>query len=186
MIRSLKIFSPGTRLKLELSHKLKAAPAESPPAGKSGGRRVRGPKASQGAGVQYAALPYRMGETLEILLITSRETGRWVIPKGWPMKGRKPHAVAAREAVEEAGVRGKIGKTALGAYPYAKRLANGAALSCTVEVYPLAVGRQMKQWPEQAQRTLGWFSPMDAANVVDEPQLAGLIQAFAETWAAAA
>ncbi len=135
--------------------------------------------------MQYAALPYRLGKGLEILLITSRETGRWVIPKGWPMKGRKPHAVAAREAMEEAGVRGKVGKTALGAYPYAKRLANGAALDCTVEVYPLAVGRQMKQWPEQAERTLGWFSPVDAARVVDEPRLASLIEAFAATLAAA-
>ena len=72
---------------------------------------------------QYAALPYRMREAvLEVLLITSRETGLWIIPKGWPHKGLSPHAVAVREAYEEAGLRGKIKGRALGAYRYEKCL----------------------------------------------------------------
>ncbi len=76
--------------------------------------------------MQYAALPYRVRDGLELLLITSRETGRWVIPKGWPMKGKTAHAAAAREALEEAGLKGKIGKQSLGDYSYGKRLSNGA------------------------------------------------------------
>jgi 8-oxo-dGTP pyrophosphatase MutT (NUDIX family) len=137
-------------------------------------------RAVHGAGVQYAALPYRVGEGLEILLITSRDTGRWVLPKGWPMKGRAAYSAAAREALEEAGGKGKVSKGAIGAYSYGKRLSNGAVLACTVEVFPLAVGRQLKRWPEKGQRTVGWFNPSDAADLVREADLAALIRAFAE------
>jgi len=137
------------------------------------------------ARLQYAALPYRLRDGLEILLITSRETGRWVLPKGWPMKGRTAHATAEREALEEAGVKGKIGKVAIGRYSYGKRLSNGAVLACTVEVYPLAVGRRLKRWSEQDQRSLGWFSPPLAAALVEEAELASLIEAFAARVAAA-
>jgi len=128
--------------------------------------------------MQYAALPYRLRDGVEVLLITSRETGRWVLPKGWPMKGRKPHAAAAREALEEAGIKGKVGKSAIGSYRYGKRLAQGI-MPCTVEVYPLAVERQMSRWPEQGQRTLAWFSAADAAGLVEEADLASLLRAFA-------
>jgi hypothetical protein len=95
------------------------------------------------------------------------------------MKGKKPHAAAACEALEEAGVKGKVGKNAVGSYRYAKRLSNGAVRACTVAVYPLAVERQLARWPEQDQRTLTWFSAGDAAGLVEEAELAGLIQAFA-------
>jgi len=132
-----------------------------------------------GVGVQYAALPYRLRDGLELLLISSRETGRWVLPKGWPMKGKKAHAAAAREALEEAGVKGKIGKSAVGTYSYGKRLANGAVVDCTVEVYPLAVERQLERWPEMNQRTCRWFSPSEAAGEVAEPELGALIKVFA-------
>ena len=130
-------------------------------------------------GQQYAALPYRWVDgALEILLLTSRETHRWVIPKGWPMAGKKPHAAAAQEALEEAGVIGKIAKTPVGAYTYVKRLKNGAGLVCKVDVFPLAVARQLKRWPEQAQRTAHWFTPHEAAEAVNEPELDDLIEAF--------
>jgi 8-oxo-dGTP pyrophosphatase MutT (NUDIX family) len=131
-------------------------------------------------GVQHAALPYRRERGLEILLVTSRDTGRWVIPKGWPMKGKRPHVAAAREALEEAGVTGKIGKRPVGYYRYQKRLKNGAAVSCLVDVYLMQVLRQRKRWPEQRQRTAHWFEPAEAAKVVDEPELAALITLFAE------
>jgi 8-oxo-dGTP pyrophosphatase MutT (NUDIX family) len=134
-------------------------------------------------GLQYAALPYRIRETVEILLVTSRETQRWVIPKGWPMKNRAPAAAAAREALEEAGVVGKIGKAPIGAYNYIKWLKNGAPLACTVDVYPLQVVRQRKRWPEQHQRTAHWFSVEEAAASVDEPELQALILAFGRTLA---
>ena len=130
-------------------------------------------------GLQYAALPWRRGlDGLEILLVTSRETLRWVIPKGWPMKGRKPHATAATEALEEAGVVGRIGKSSVGDYHYVKRLKNGAPRLCRVEVFPLKVEHQRKRWQEQGQRIVHWFPVMDAAALVDEPELRQMIEAF--------
>jgi 8-oxo-dGTP pyrophosphatase MutT (NUDIX family) len=129
---------------------------------------------------QYAALPWRKGETLEVMLVSSRDTHRWVIPKGWPMKGRKPHTTAALEALEEAGLLGKIEKTRLGSYHYHKRLKNGGTILCRVDVFPLRVVRQRKSWPEKKQRVTKWFSAPDAAELVQEPELAGLIGEFAK------
>ncbi len=166
-------------MKHQSAHKFVEDSRNSGAARKRAGAPRGKPRAAHRAGLQYAALPHRNNRS-EVLLITSRETGRWVLPKGWPMKGKKAHAAAAREAREEAGIRGKVGKNAVGRYSYGKRLANGAVLTCTVEVYPLAVERQLRRWPEQGQRTLGWFSALDAAALVDEPELASLIAAFAE------
>src|SRR5712672_3403470 len=97
--------------------------------------------------VQYAALPYRLnGKTrTEVMLVTSRETQRWIIPKGWPQKGKAPHDSAAREAFEEAGVVGAVGKRSVGSFPYQKRLKNGGVTVCEVHVFPLRVRRQRKQ-----------------------------------------
>ena len=137
------------------------------------------PRTVDGIRLQYAALPYRAHNDLEFLLITSRETGRWVVPKGWPMKGKKPHTCAAREALEEAGIEGKIGKSAIGSYRYVKRLSNNASVPCIVDVYPLMVERQLERWREQGQRYLGWFSAAEASSLVDEGDLASLIEIFA-------
>ena len=132
-------------------------------------------------GLQYAALPYRLAAhgQVEVLLITSRESRRWVIPKGWPMKGKKPHAAAAKEALQEAGVVGRVEKLPLGAYDYIKRLKNGAPLACTVEVFPMQVVRQRKRWREKGQRIVHWFPADEAADNVDEEGLRELILAFA-------
>lgn len=132
------------------------------------------------ARTQYAALPWRSSEFggVEILLATSRDTRRWVIPKGWPMKGRKPHIAAAIEAMQEAGLLGKIEKTKLGEYFYDKRIKGGSAFVCRVEVFPLHVIRQRKNWPEKRQRATQWFPYRLAADQVDEPDLRELIQAF--------
>jgi 8-oxo-dGTP pyrophosphatase MutT (NUDIX family) len=132
-----------------------------------------------GPGRQYAALPFRYTHSLEILLVSSRETHRWVIPKGWPMKGRKPYAAAAREALEEAGVIGRIAKRPIGAYQYVKRLKNGAPLLCTVDVFPMMVSSQRRHWREQDQRTVHWFPAEEAAMAVEEPDLQALIDGFA-------
>jgi 8-oxo-dGTP pyrophosphatase MutT (NUDIX family) len=144
-------------------------------------RRSAGLLTVDGASRQYAALPYRTHEDPEFLLITSRETGRWVLPKGWPMKGKKPHVCAAREALEEAGVKGKIGKSAIGCYRYVKQLPSDATVACSVDVYPLMVERQLKRWPEQGQRSFGWFDAARAASLVDESELARVIELFAAT-----
>ena len=128
-------------------------------------------------GVQYAALPYRKsGGALEIMLITSRGTGRWVIPKGWPAAGLAPNESAAREALEESGLLGAVGTTAIGAYHYDKRLGDGSKLICRVEVFALAVAEEQSSWPEQDQRLRRWFSVPDAAAAVDEPELSVIIR----------
>jgi 8-oxo-dGTP pyrophosphatase MutT (NUDIX family) len=129
---------------------------------------------------QFAALPWRASaETgVEILLVTSRDTKRWIIPKGWPMKGRKPHIVAAIEAQQEAGLNGKVEKEKLGAFSYRKRLESGGAVDCVVDVYPLRVARQRKKWPEKGQRVTYWFPFADAAQQVDEIELREIILAF--------
>lgn len=140
---------------------------------------------SDGADVrsQIAALPWRRapGSDLEVMLVSSRDTKRWVIPKGWPIKGMKPHQAAAIEALEEAGLEGKIEKTPLGAYHYGKRLDNGAVLACKVDVYPLKVSKQRKSWPEKGQRVTRWFSAGDAAENVFEDELSALIRMIART-----
>ena len=127
---------------------------------------------------QYAALPWRLGEGVEVLLLTSRGTRRWVIPKGWPMKGRKPHTTAAIEALQEAGLLGKIEKKKVGSYHYPKRLKNGAALLCRVDVFPLRVVRQRKSWPEKDQRVTKWYPVEKAAELVHEPELSELFKVF--------
>lgn len=126
--------------------------------------------------VQFAALPYRRGEDgVRVLLVTSRETQRWVLPKGWPIKNLKPHDSAAREAFEEAGLRGKVRKKPIGEYTYFKRLTEHFVL-CAVRVYPLEVMEQVDTIKEQGQRQLGWFTPEQAALLVDEPALASLLR----------
>jgi 8-oxo-dGTP pyrophosphatase MutT (NUDIX family) len=131
--------------------------------------------------LQYAALCYRFlpGHTLEILLITSRDTGRWVIPKGWPMKGRRAHEVAAREAFEEAGVKGRCQRAALGHYVYRKRLDTGVRISCRVQIHAIEVSRLVRNFPEREERKLAWFDYREAARRVAEPSLREQILRFA-------
>lgn len=172
------------------SAKAKSAEGEVGP-GRPGREGSAGAKAATRAGsagragktpaprVQYGALPYRRVDAVEIMLVSSRETKRWIIPKGWPMKGRKPHEAAAREAYEEAGIEGRSDRKACGEYPYGKRMPGGAVVPCRVVVFPLAVEREHLRWPEMYERTTRWFSPEEAAAAVDEPELADLIRAFA-------
>src|SRR5262245_33804977 len=117
--------------------------------------------------VQYAALPYRLrGKSrTEVMLVTSRETRRWIIPKGWPQMGRATHVSGAREAFEEGGVVGTVGKQSVGSFAYRKRVKNGVLTVCEVHVFPLRVRRQSKKWPEKEQRDVKWLSVNDAAEV---------------------
>lgn len=125
---------------------------------------------------QIGALPVRRdgNGALRVLLVTSRETKRWIIPKGWPMKNKKDHEAAAQEAREEAGVEGTVTKTPIGSYLYWKRRETHFDL-CQVSVYLLTVERNLKKWREQAQRDVQWFEPAEAAHLVAEPGLASLI-----------
>ena len=113
---------------------------------------------------------------LRVLLVTSRETGRWVIPKGWPMKALRPHQAAAREAYEEAGVEGDISKKAIGTYRYPKVLRNGDVVTCRVKVFPLEVKRILGAWPEADERRRQWFDAREAANAVAETGLASILE----------
>jgi 8-oxo-dGTP pyrophosphatase MutT (NUDIX family) len=126
---------------------------------------------------QCAALPFRSGADsgVQVMLLTSRDTGRWVIPKGWPNAREAPHASAEREALEEAGLVGTVGRDSIGTYLYEKRLAGGAVVICEVLVFPLEVERQQDDWPEKEERQFQWFSPDDAANAVREPALRDII-----------
>jgi 8-oxo-dGTP pyrophosphatase MutT (NUDIX family) len=140
--------------------------------------REASPTETQQPRPQYAALPYRIHEGIEVLLISSRDTGRWVLPKGWPMQGRTPYGTAAREALEEAGVVGKVSHEAVGAYHYMKRKKSGREVLCHVTVFPMLVERQRKTWPEMHQRVTRWFPLAEAAGLVNEPELQQVIRNF--------
>lgn len=130
--------------------------------------------------LQYAALPFRVErDELLIMLVTSRETHRWIIPKGWPEKTLKPHQVAETEAYEEAGLRGGIVKTPIAAFEYQKVLSRKQTVTCLVEVFPLKVLEILDTWPEQSQRKRAWMPPAEAATLVAEKGLKRLLLAFA-------
>jgi len=126
--------------------------------------------------VQVAALPVKIDDAANprALLLTSRETKRWIIPKGWPMKGRKPWEAAAQEALEEAGIVGRPRKTPIGSYVYFKRQTAHFDV-CRVDVYLLAFAEQRKSWREKGQREAKWFGLDEAASLVDEPGLIKLL-----------
>ena len=129
--------------------------------------------------IQYAALPYRKRpDGLDVLLITSRDSGRWIIPKGWPIKGLSANQTAAREALEEAGVMGRIGGEQIGGYHYDKRLADGTNTHCDVEVFALEVVDQLDSWPEQHQRRREWLGIEEASERIAETELRALIRNF--------
>jgi 8-oxo-dGTP pyrophosphatase MutT (NUDIX family) len=127
---------------------------------------------------QYGAIPIRLGprDQLEILLLTSRGTGRWVIPKGWPMRNRTPAGTAKREAYEEAGVKGQLwSRKAVGTYRYMKRDEKFTG-EILVRVFILTVEEQKKDWPERGERRTRWFPVRAAATMVAEPGLAKLLR----------
>ncbi|MEP3278076.1 MAG: NUDIX hydrolase [Stappiaceae bacterium] len=129
---------------------------------------------------QYAALCYRMqNEQIEFLLITSRDTGRWVIPKGWPMKELNAAECAAQEAFEEAGVIGDVSPTNVGTYFYFKGMDAGYKARCLVDVFPLKVQELRKDYPEEDERTRSWMSAEEASAEVEEPGLRAIFKTFA-------
>lgn len=130
---------------------------------------------------QYGVLPHRAGANgeIEILLITSRETRRWVVPRGNPIAGLSPPLSAAQEAFEEAGIFGDVEVDPLGRYRYDKRRPSGAVDEAEVELFAMRVVEILDAWPEQAERERRWFSSRDAAAAVAEADLAALIHAFA-------
>ena len=117
---------------------------------------------------------------MAVLLITSRQTGRWVVPKGNLMIGKAPHEAAAIEAEEEAGVRGKVSPLSIGSFHYLKLMPGGGSIVAEVELFPLAVTKQRAKWIEMDQRKRRWFAIGEAASAVDEVELGELIHRFGE------
>ncbi len=142
-------------------------------------KSIPSPTGAEAAPMQHAALCYRpRAGGIEFLLVTSRDTGRWVLPKGWPMRGKSPAAAALREAYEEAGVSGRVVKRCLGYYAYAKTMPDGTSLPCMVSVFPVLVRDLRKDFPECRQRQRAWFAPAEAAARVAETELAQILLAF--------
>lgn len=129
---------------------------------------------------QYAALPWRRTADggIEVLLISSRETRRWVIPKGWPMKQVKSPDCAAREAFEEAGVVGEIRRKKVGVFHYGKRLSTGRLQPVRVNVFALQVTKEHEDFPEIGQRDRLWASTVEASALVEEAELKAIIAGF--------
>lgn len=130
---------------------------------------------------QVAALCWRLRKgRAQVLLVTSRETGRWVLPKGWPILGHAPEVAAQREAWEEAGVEGKVSPQSIGCYGYQKILRNRNPMPCSVQVFPLRVQTLKGSFPERKERRRKWFKAEEATHLVAEPELADLLQRLSE------
>jgi len=129
--------------------------------------------------IQVAALPWRERESdLEIMLITSRDTGRWVLPKGWPEADEQLFESAAREAAEEAGVFGAMDHVEAGRYFYGKARDSGMERRCEVRVFPMQVDHAADEWPEKDERHREWFPAVTASRLVRERDLGELIVQF--------
>ncbi|MGR3636140.1 MAG: NUDIX hydrolase [Shimia sp.] len=132
-----------------------------------------------GSRVQFAALPYRMRKGKpQIMLITSRGTKQWLLPKGWPMANFKPHKAAAQEAWEEAGVIGKAHKRCIGMYTYRKSRGVHRGKKFTVLIYPLEVTKSVNAFPEHGQRQRKWLTPKKAAKRILNPDLEKIVRTF--------
>lgn len=125
---------------------------------------------------QFGALCWRKHkDKVQVLLVTSRRTKRWILPKGWPMDGATPVQAAEREAWEEAGVKGKSKPVCLGIYSYYKGIDKKTLLPCVVAVFPVKVRTIANDWPERKERKRRWVSLKKASKLVSEPELAALL-----------
>jgi 8-oxo-dGTP pyrophosphatase MutT (NUDIX family) len=131
-------------------------------------------------GRQVAALCWRISAPRgpEVLLISSLNSKRWIIPKGWPEAELTPAENAAREAFEEAGVTGKTSAEPVGSFHYLKEKKDGGGVPCQVDVFALAVIKQLDDWPEKGAREMAWLPPEEAAAKVSEPGLRQLLKTF--------
>lgn len=127
---------------------------------------------------QFAALPFRIvDDGVQILLVTSRRSKRWILPKGWPENGMTPAESAAKEAWEEAGVMGQPYDMCLGVYSFEKAY-NALELPVMGLVFPLKVKQVKRSYPESNQRRRQWFSPKKAASAVEPAELKRILKLF--------
>ncbi len=133
--------------------------------------------------IQYAALPIKLVEQRpQVLMVTSRETRRWILPRGRPEKNIKAAEVAAQEAFEEAGVVGQISTKTIGGFDSTKRLRTGVEAPTRVRVYLLMVEQELDDWPERSQRDRQWLPLDQAIDLASEPGLADFLRSFAALW----
>ncbi|MFN4099813.1 MAG: NUDIX hydrolase [Pararhodobacter sp.] len=129
--------------------------------------------------VQTAALCTRQGKKgPEVLLVTSLQTKRWIVPKGWPMAGKSLAQAAMQEAWEEAGVEGRVDEYPLGSYGYQKLVKGGIPVTCRCSVYRIEVSHLASSYPEKGRRKREWMRPDKAADLVDEPELGAIIRSL--------
>jgi 8-oxo-dGTP pyrophosphatase MutT (NUDIX family) len=128
---------------------------------------------------QFAALPFHLDPDGDVIvyLVTSRGSGRWIIPKGNPIRGLAPHKVAAREALEEAGLLGRIERTCIGTFTLDRRR-DRAGIVCRIDVYALEVERQLRQWAEASQRSVRRCNLTTALSLLTLPDLSDMIERF--------
>ena len=137
--------------------------------------------------LQSGALPWRLKrrKKAEVLLVTGRRSGRWMIPKGWPVAGKSLADSAAQEAFEEAGIKGKIDPKPIGTFRHVKQHLLFGTLEVDILVHPMAVERELGDWPERGERTRKWFDLDKAADRVDSEELRNLIVQFGKSLTAA-
>jgi 8-oxo-dGTP pyrophosphatase MutT (NUDIX family) len=132
--------------------------------------------------IQYAALPWRkVGGVIEILVVTTRNTKKWIVPKGWPIGNKTPSECAAHEALEEAGLLGEVAAKAVGSFRYRKRRKSGEVIPCKVYVFPMRVAEQLNSWIEQGTREICWCSHEEALVRITNSSLRRLIAKFVNT-----
>ncbi|MEP1611062.1 MAG: NUDIX hydrolase [Roseobacter sp.] len=128
---------------------------------------------------QFAAVCYRLKkDKIEVLLITSRTSKRWIVPKGWPVNGKTPAEAAAIEAWEEAGVRGTCDGRCIGIFSYSKDMDGSSVLPCLAMLFAIEVNELADEYPEADQRKRKWVSRKKASKMVDEPELARILRDF--------
>lgn len=132
---------------------------------------------------QFGAIPFRVSKkkgdaAVEVLLVSSRDSGRWIIPKGWPIDGMTPADAAAHEVWEEAGARGRVYETCLGLFSYNKWLDEDLSLPVIVAVFAVKVEHMDDTFPEADQRKRKWMSLKKAAARVQEPELKQILRTF--------
>lgn len=131
---------------------------------------------------QTGALPWRRrGKRLQVLLVTGRVSKRWSVPKGWPMFGKTLAEAAAREAYEEAGVKGTAEEQPIGRFDHRKTHSQLGALDVTILVHALEVKQSLSNWPEKAERARRWLDIDKAAELVENAQLREVLLGFAAT-----
>lgn len=135
--------------------------------------------------VQFGVLPWRRTpDGVQVLLVTTRNTRRWIVPKGWPETGRTPQECAAQEGFEEAGVKGAVTGDAIGVFSHKKQLKSGQMVTCRIRVYAMEVSEIAAEWPEKSAREAKWCPVADALMLVDDPSLRRLIARFCRAAAA--